>query len=375
MKQGFFRTMTTALVIAAITCAMACQDTEKKAKDSPENNGTQQKETIDRQIPETVLKELGVIRELRPQVQLDIPHVYSEGVSSLASLSGVLKAYEPDLVAADIVFYSGPIYEQIKEERGGRVRTVNVPMRSSTLLLSTVDNLGCEAFVGYNKMGFKELKRSYLQEGVQNRYQEFKNEAEAFKLLKRILSSEAPVIANIDTEFIGEQAGSEFVVVTGYDADNVYINDSSKTMEEDGKDRPIKTADFLKSWSSGQVKSTPNVMLFIRKVKTKKPDVEILAQIKKECQVISSYLNKDADGLEKSIISPESFKSFGELGSAKRGALAIYLKKKNFEGASDRYNELAKQYAEIHPDTKIKETAKKLRELAKKEKEATASWE
>jgi hypothetical protein len=297
--------------------------------------------------------------------------VYGPGVCYLASLAGVLGAYDSQLGVTKVIFYSGPIYEKWQEIHNGKTEIIRAPARPPTIFLRTLDNLGYRAYVGYNERGFRELKKTYLRDEEKERHQEFKTEDEAFSFLKRIISSAIPVIVHIDPEFIGETPGSDFVVVTGYDKKNVYINYSA---EEGGKDRPVKVADFLKAWSSGEAAKTPNLMLFVEQVNKEKPDVEILAEIRKECRVISTYLNEDADGLEKGKIPAKNFKFFGDLGSAKRSALAIFLEMKNFNDIAENYNKIAKLYAEIRPETDPKELVKKLREIAKQEKEASANW-
>ncbi len=352
------------LITAVLTGDIACQKkTETATKNGSKKNRAEKTRKVDRRISASVLKKLGIVKEPRSSVTLEIQHVYSPGISHLGSLAAALEAYDSRLVITKVVFYSGPIYEQQQQTGDEKDTIIMLPMRPETVLLSAIDNLGYRAYIGYNRAGFSKLKKTYL-----------KDEDEAFDFLKRLLSSGLPVIVQIDKKFIGEKTGNEFVVVIGYDNENVYINDPFKAAEEGGNNRAIGIADFLDAWGSGEVAKTPNLMLFVERVRRPKPDVEILAELKKECRVISSYLNKDADNLEKGKMSVADFQSFADLSGAKRSALVVFLREMNFNNVAEYYNQIAILYAEMRQETDPKEGAKKLRQVAKEEKKASKNW-
>jgi len=361
---SFFLCTMLLLMAGTVTSCQGKVDNAKKTKEKQEQDGEA------RQIASKFLKKLRIRKKPLETERMDIPHVFSPGMSYLAVLAGVLGAYDSELSTIKVTFYSGPIYETRQENRNGKKETVTAPARPATILRQTLDNLGYRAYIGYNKRGFKRLE-DYLVDGESGTHQAFKNGTEAFDFLKRIVSSAIPVIALVDKKFIDGKSGGDFVVVTGYDKENVYLDYPAVP---NGKDLSVKNADFLKAWSSGAVAKTPNLMIFVEQVRGARPEVEILAKIKKECKSIASYLNKDADDLEKGRLSVKDLEFFGDLGSAKRSALAVFLEISNFKNASGKYDQIAKLYEEIGPELSKKEIIKKLRKIAKEEKQAAANW-
>jgi len=372
MKKACFF-LVTCILLALITAGgIACKKTATNGGDQSKKNGAEKE--IDRSISSRVLKDLGIAKKPDSDVTMDVHHIYAPGISHLGSMAAILEAYDQRIVVTKVIFFSGPIYEDWQETKNGKKVDVTTPMRPSTIILSTLDNLGYRVYIGYNKTGFGQLKDAYLDDQERDRYQEFKNEKEAVNFLKRLLSSGYPVMVLIDKEFLGEESGREFVAVTGYNDENFFINDSSIEMDEGGKDRVVKTDDFLEAWSSGQVAKTPNLLFFLERVGEAKPDVEILAEIRKETRVISSYLKKDAERLKKDKLSVDDFHSFVNLSGAKRSALVIFLREKNFNDIAESYNQIAILYGEMREELDVEKGSKKLKEVAKEEKDASENW-
>lgn len=372
MKKAYFFLITCILLASIAASGIACKKADTNKDDQSKKNGA--KKEIDRKISGRVLEDLGITKKADSDTTMDLHHIYAPGISHLGSIAAILEAYDQRMVITKVIFFSGPIYEDWQETKNGKKVDVTTPLRPSTIILSTLDNLGYRAYIGYNKTGFGQLKDTYLDEQERDRYQEFKNEREAVDFLKRLLSSGYPVMVLIDKEFLGEESGSEFVALTGYNDENFFINDSSIEMDQGGKDRVVKTDDFLEAWSSGQVAKTPNLLLFLERVGEAKPDVEILAEIRKETRVISSYLKKDAERLKKDELSVDDFHSFVNLSGAKRSALVVYLREKNFNDIADSYNQIAILYSEMREELDAEKGSKKLKEIAKEEKEASVNW-
>ncbi len=240
--------------------------------------------------------------------------------------------------------------------------------------MSTFANLGYRVYVGYGKRGVKQVKETYLKDRPAGSYQEFKDENEAMDFLKRLLSTGFPVIVQIDSTVLGDDQGVESMVASGFDDENIFVNDSSLRQDEGGKRKAIKTDDFMRAWSSGLVAKTPNLMFFVEGVERVRPDVEILAEIKKESDNIASYLNDDADRLKKNEVGIDYFQSLTNLCGAKRTALVVFLREKNFNDIAEEYNEIAELYSEIRLVTDLNEAAEKLRDAARKERQAAKNW-
>lgn len=372
MKRSLSLLLVVILLALGLLGNIACK---KEESSNNEENSKSENIKPSTQIPEKVLQKLGVLKTPVPQASNKILQVYGPGISHLSSLAGVFEMYDDGLVVADVIFYSGPIYEQWKENKDEKEVTVRGPLRPSTLILSTSNNLGFKTYIGCNKSGYSELKKYYKKVFDNGGYQQFKDEKEALEFLKRLISSGIPVIGYVDLGAIGEVAGGQYIDITGFDGENIYINESYRTAAEGGMNRALKTADFLKIWNSGDAAITPNLLFFFEQYHVKRPDVEMLAGFKKESRNISKYLNADADKVEKGKISVAQYQSFGSLGGAKRSSLAIYFKSNSYEELGNTYSDIAKQYADLRSLTDPKEAAEKYRKIAKLEEKASASWQ
>jgi hypothetical protein len=371
MRKSLYLLVALAFLAATLSGGVAC----KKTNTSDGNSKNAGKKQPKRNISQSILKRLGIAKTPKADANLDVLHVYAPSLSELGSITSVIEAYDARIVVTKVIFYSGPVYEHWKETKAGKSVERITPMRSSTTIMSTFENLGYEVYVGYGKGGFKQIKDTYLKDRLEGTYQEFKNQDEAVDFLKRLLSSGFPVIAQLDTTILGEDQGVESVVVSGFDAENIFVSDSSFRPDEGGKNRAIKIDDFKKAWSSGLVAKTPDLFFFVEGLGKERPDVEILAEMKNEANSIPSYLDKDAERLEKKDVSIKYFQSLANLCGAKRTALVVFLKDKNFNDIAEQYNEIAQFYGDMRQETDVKEAAKKLREAAKKEKQAARNWD
>lgn len=94
-----------------------------------------------------------------------------------------------------------------------------------------------------------------------------------FELLKRLISSDTPVMVHLDVTLLKEALVSycpywetifewqetymasthidHYMTVTGYDESFVYLNDPTDGTADGGKDIPVAIADFLNSWKNG----------------------------------------------------------------------------------------------------------------------------
>ena len=99
------------------------------------------------------------------------------------------------------------------------------------------------------------------------------DEEEAFRLLKRLISSDTPVMVHLDINYIREDLISycpywkdifdwqdthmasthidHYLSVNGYDQDFVYMNDPTERQDDLGTDIPIGITDFLVAWENG----------------------------------------------------------------------------------------------------------------------------
>lgn len=126
-----------------------------------------------------------------------------------------------------------------------------------------------DAFNGFDKFGYKnEIRIGYKKDfnksaaefydnflaDPDEQVEIFSNQDEAFKKLKQLVSSDIPVIAIVDN-------GNHYVVVYGYDENNIYVNDPDP--DNGGENKIIQNERFLEQWNiSDQSKSTAGVIGF-----------------------------------------------------------------------------------------------------------------
>ena len=132
------------------------------------------------------------------------------------------------------------------------------------------------------------------------------DEDESFELLKRLISSDIPVMVHLDINFMRESLinycpywkdifdwqdahmGSthidHYMPVSGYDQSFVYLNDPTEKQEDLGTDIPIGITDFLTAWKNGNHPSFseeshigPYWMLFLGERKTTKSADELIS--------------------------------------------------------------------------------------------------
>jgi hypothetical protein len=91
----------------------------------------------------------------------------------------------------------------------------------------------------------------------------------AFNLLKRLVTSDIPVLVHLDVSYIKETLTAHssyfgdvfrfsgtgdvdhYMVVSGYDREFVYLNDSTEPVSGKGKDIPVEIEGFLSAWENG----------------------------------------------------------------------------------------------------------------------------
>ena len=204
------------------------------------------------------------------EYRMSVNKIYSgiDGDPSLCYLGAFAKMAQyhiNDISFSDIVAYSG---------MGASAYCAETPeMRSPYMLLTkygqssmiqAAKNLNTEIGVGI-KNGGTDSDRfpsnlSLIDEASKIKY--FTDEVEALEFIKYILSTEKPVMIYINLYYVRDEFAeqseywqrmpkqqiSHFITVTGYDDENIYINDPTDNTEN-GKDLALSTGNFVLAWS------------------------------------------------------------------------------------------------------------------------------
>ena len=237
---------------------------------------------------EELLEELGLVPGLPNKHQLDVDLVYSSdgkpAYSYLGAFAMLARWKDSSINFQDIVAASG-------------VGTQAVHLRAENLLYdgysleavsNAAENLGFEYYLaGWEMTTFtNELAPELMLKAKKT--VTLDSPEESLALLKRLVASGIPVVVNLDVYYLRDSLAehssqwqetisslegkhkSHFFVVTGFDDDLIYLNDSTEKDPRFGKDLAVPLAGFETAWASGDHKLIeeeyrlgPDWMLFL----------------------------------------------------------------------------------------------------------------
>ena len=217
-----------------------------------------------------ILTELGLVAEPLTEKRLDVELVYSggdeTGLCYLGSYAMLAKFSDSDITFTDVVANSGIGASALY------IPQVNLFMDGSFLrsIGLAARNQGYDYYIAALK-GAQITDEFFARDLPKDAKQvvSVESEDEAFKLLKRLISSDIPVEVHLDTfpikeplstytsywkgvfEFEGSRHVDHYMTVTGYDERFVYLNDPTEKVGGKGKDIPVDRSDFLLAWKNG----------------------------------------------------------------------------------------------------------------------------
>ncbi|MBL7124809.1 MAG: hypothetical protein ISS51_01770 [Dehalococcoidales bacterium] len=217
-----------------------------------------------------ILTELGLVAEPLTEKRLDVELVYSggdeTGLCYLGSYAMLAKFSDSDITFTDVVANSGIGASALY------IPQVNLFMDGSFLrsIGLAARNQGFDYYIAALKGA--TITDDFLAPDLPMEAKQVfwvESEDEAFKLLKRLISSDIPVEVHLDTfpikeplstytsywkgvfEFEGSRHVDHYMTVTGYDERFVYLNDPTEKVGGKGKDIPVDISDFLEAWKNG----------------------------------------------------------------------------------------------------------------------------
>jgi len=371
------------LVVLIAGCAKQEVVTEEPVTE-PQLEETQQ-ESVPEETPEEIPEEKPVEETSKPAITnpLNVPrvntaaHIVLEedddgpmeeedqpGLCYLGSFAMLALFDDLSLDLADVIAYSGVGSIADYDSRMG----LNNAYKERSIITAS-QNLGYSYIVGAKSGGkinsfMADFKSSASE--VKN----FKNEEEAFNHLKQIIDSGKPVEVHLDAYYIVDdfrksskfwvtdqkkEHFSHFMVVTGYDSNNVYINDPTDP-NMNVKNMKATKANFFKAWENGDktpgAQVGPYWMFYLKEKKSKKSIKEIM-----------SWNKEISQNAANAIRNANSADMLGEL-AVGRQQFAKFLERNNYKEAAKLYKEAADIYITDPEDFTI------VKGVAEKEEEA-----
>jgi len=319
--------------------------------------------------------------------QLDVELVYSgnqdrTSLCYLGSFSMLVKYQEPEIEFCDIVAASGigTSAGYVDDEESAFLG--NGIGEACIILLS--NNLNTSFTLGLKDGGNDSASYypSQLRFGSQAKKVIYFDDAEdSFAYLKSVVSSGNPVAVYVDCYYLYDDFAlasdfwknsmekdhyDHYMVVTGYDKNNVYLNDPTDPTEA-AANIPAKIENFMEAWekvSEIAQKLGPFWMIYLSDPVSQKPFNEIIGW--------NIDISKDAvSEIRKFAEKPNSLEStcflLNELGRA-RTEFSNYLKKNGMAEPASLYQESGDIFSEIAFNMSV--TTEKLNMIINKESEA-----
>lgn len=308
--------------------------------------------------------------------QLTVPRVYSGilmfgpeenkwtgGLCYLGSFAMLVKHDNSALDFSDVVAYSGI---------GTRAECTGPPGEPPTLrvgymersIINAASNLGYDLMLGIGAGGKTD---QFATAAAQTKT--FNSQDEAFDYLKSTIASNIAVEVHLDLYYVvddfakvsaqwaewaqSKRHASHFMVVTGYDATNVYLNDPTEADNTVAVNMPASVDHFLRAWSEGANDSIegarlgPYWMIYIKSEGIIKSVDEIKSWNKQISENSASEIRNYAAG------SPSSDQSFWPELAKARKEFATFLQKSGSTKAATLYENAAELYRRMPANSNL----------------------
>jgi hypothetical protein len=305
-----------------------------------------------------ILEGLGLVSEIPVEFQLEVDLVYSgdgkPAYSYLGAFAMLAREKDSSINFQDIVAASGVGTQALHLEE----ENLLVDGYSVAAMSNAAKNLGFEYYLsGLSGVTFTNDLGSDLALQAKEKFA-LASAEDSLGLLKRLIASGVPVAVNLDVyylrdalashslqwqETIGALEGkhkSHFFVVTGFDEETIYLNDSTEKDSKFGKDVGVPLSGFESAWENGnhnlveeEFRLGPNWMLFLGSERqAEKSYVEIArwnAEVSKEAalNIASFAANPNVDERHNCV----------EMQVA-RVHFSNWLRAHGFHSAADKFN-------------------------------------
>ncbi|GEM_PF-1396118 len=332
-------------------------------------------------------KAVSIIIQSPDEYQLDVETVYSgnrdkPGLCYLGAFSMLIKYQEPEMNFYDIVAVSGigtnagfvEIDNSVHLGNGiGEACIIHAAKNLNTSFTLGLEDGGNDSAPYYpSRLRFGSQAKEVIH---------FNSAIDPFEYLKYLISSGKPVMIYIDCYYLYDDFAmtsdfwknnmekdhyDHYMVVTGYDTDNIYLNDPTDPTEA-AADLPAKIENFMQAWENGgsiAQQLGPFWMLYLSGMVSPEPFNEIISW--------NTDISKNSvSEIRKFAGNPNSSEStcflLNELGRA-RIEFSNYLDKNGMTEPAVLYKQSGEIFSEIAFDMSV--TTEKLNLIIDKESEA-----
>jgi hypothetical protein len=225
-----------------------------------------------------------------------------------------------------------------------------------TLQTRAMQNEGVQFIVGYSPGMSREYQKGAIAKITHA------NEYDALRNLKAVIQTGRPVQVHIDLYYlppelfsvpISQPGASHFIIITGYDADGVYMTNAEPDYVDFPVDRSeyvnvkIPITDFMRAWEeAGKINKgdftycAPYWMLFLRETNVSeinKLSVDDMLSLQR------SISHNNASVIEGNLDKDFSRTPWSKIVMAKR-LFAGYLRNNGYTEAANKYDFLAGEY-------------------------------
>jgi len=316
--------------------------------------------------------------ELPAQVRLDVPHVY-DGCGKLCVLGSIamlMKAQNPKITYEQVILASGA-------GAGYGCSLFSGGLPPQNLVFTAIRRMGFRPSMAAGPNPNPVLIFTFLRRLPPDKIENLENPQDAEDSLREEIALGRPVMVHVDEFFMADRGRPDirkrrhnphFMVVTGYDEDNYYLNDPG-FCSSTASGIKISRAEFLQAWNEGGAggeKFGPYFMLWLEPVRKPVSDKNMFSYIRRDSQNSPFYLRALASRLERGVgfyewsrITDTSTESFG------RRILASYLDKKGMKGAASLYEQSAAMFEKARQYKSPGEIADLFRAIADHEEKAS----
>ncbi len=303
------------------------------------------------QNEELAFSEKGVKNTLPQSVVYRMKIVYHPNISHITSLASCIMYYQPGLTYPQVLMYARPTRFYYDEEGRG------YNMGPAPLVFSMLDmikNSNFHATIGYTGMptkGTRIFQNNMVGNGsVGNGY---KDAQQLFEKIKVKVIANIPVIVQVDLKRLGftDKPCYDFVIITGYDEEHVYIY---FTWKIDAEPTKVVLYDFMEAWSvADDTAAFSSNFLLCPDFCGYPPNVDSLDDIFKDDAV------QAPDNIEKFINYIETTQHvppmIGESGQQMARAASIYYDKGGRDDISGLYSSAMDIYSKMDNSMEIEQ--------------------
>ncbi|MGI6114301.1 MAG: hypothetical protein ACOYEJ_09320 [Mahellales bacterium] len=276
---------------------------------------------------------------------------YHPNISHITSLASCIMYYQPELTYPQVLMYARPT-RFYYDEKGRGYNMGPAPLVFS--MLDMIKNSNFHPTIGYTGIpteGTRVFENNMFGDGSLPKA--YKDVQQLFETIKVNVIANIPVIAQVDLKRLGftDKPCHDFVIITGYDEEHVYVY---FTWKMDAEPTKVVLNDFMEAWSvvDDTAAFSTNFLLC--------PDC---------CGDLPNIDSMDGIFIEDAVQAPDNIEKFinyinatqhitpmvGESGQQMAHAASIYYEKGGRDDISQLYSSAMEIYSEMDDSMDIQQ--------------------